>query len=100
MRTKNTDQWKQGLQQVVAVRPAADDMQEQVEFGGCGAGQFHLEIIHTMQIRIAGGKTKKIGILNLRSMHATFKIHLFRIRVIVARKANHWVLLVIIYCLF
>ena len=41
MRTKNTDQWKQGLQQVVAVRPAADDMQEQVEFGGCGAGQFH-----------------------------------------------------------
>ena len=39
MRTKNTDQWKQGLQQVIAIRPAADDMQEQVEFGGCGAGQ-------------------------------------------------------------
>jgi hypothetical protein len=24
---------------MVAIRPAPDDMQEQVEFGGCGTGQ-------------------------------------------------------------
>jgi hypothetical protein len=43
-RVVQVDEAEQGLQHVVAVRPASDDMQKKVEFGWCGTGQFHLGI--------------------------------------------------------
>jgi hypothetical protein len=40
-RVMQVDEAEQGLQQVIAVGTSSVDVQEQVQLGGCGTGEFH-----------------------------------------------------------